>query len=59
MGGVDRSIAINKDVYGHLMKGDKRAATEAIFSALLARPKRVAPIVAGERGAGGRMRDAS
>ncbi len=37
------SIAITKDVYGHLMEGDKRAATEAISSALLGRPKRVAP----------------
>ncbi|GGO00108.1 tyrosine-type recombinase/integrase [Microbispora bryophytorum] len=40
------SIAITKDVYGHLMEGDKQAATEAISSALLGRPKRVAPKVA-------------
>jgi len=40
------SIAITKDVYGHLMEGDERAATEAISSALLGRRKRVAPKVA-------------
>ncbi|MFF4775357.1 tyrosine-type recombinase/integrase [Microtetraspora fusca] len=40
------SIAITKDVYGHLMEGDKRAATEAISSALLGQRKRVAPRVA-------------
>lgn len=28
------SIAITKDVYGHLLEGDRRAATEAISSAL-------------------------
>ncbi|MEV0972725.1 tyrosine-type recombinase/integrase [Microtetraspora glauca] len=44
------SIAITKDVYGHLMEGDKRAATEAISSALLGKPKRVAPRVAPNEG---------
>ena len=28
-------IAITKDIYGHLLEGDRRAATEAISSALL------------------------
>ncbi len=40
------SIAITKDVYGHLMEGDKRAAAEAITGALLGQRKRVAPKVA-------------
>ncbi|WP_433220089.1 hypothetical protein [Microtetraspora malaysiensis] len=44
------SIAITKDVYGHLMEGDKRAATEAISSALLGKPKRVASRVAPNEG---------
>lgn len=37
------SIAITKDVYGHLMEGDKRAAAEAISGALLGRPVSLAP----------------
>ncbi|GLX05481.1 hypothetical protein Misp03_24080 [Microbispora sp. NBRC 16548] len=37
------SLTITKNVYGHLLEGEKRAATEAISSALLGRPKRVAP----------------
>jgi integrase len=44
------SIAITKDVYGHLMEGDKRAATEAISSALLGKQRRVAPKVALKEG---------
>ncbi|GIH66338.1 tyrosine-type recombinase/integrase [Microbispora siamensis] len=40
------SVAITKDVYGHLMEGDRRAATEAISGALLGQRKRVAPRVA-------------
>ncbi|MER7500411.1 tyrosine-type recombinase/integrase [Nonomuraea pusilla] len=40
------SIAITKDVYGHLMEGDKRAATEAISGALLGGVAPVAPRVA-------------
>ncbi|MFB9472386.1 tyrosine-type recombinase/integrase [Nonomuraea salmonea] len=42
------SIAITKDVYGHLLEGDRRAATEAISSALLGKQPRVAPKVAPE-----------
>ncbi|MCF6475738.1 site-specific integrase [Nonomuraea sp. MG754425] len=37
------SIAITKDVYGHLLEGDRRAATEAISSALLGKQPPVAP----------------
>ncbi|WP_204358573.1 tyrosine-type recombinase/integrase [Streptosporangium sp. 'caverna'] len=48
------SIAITKDVYGHLMEGDKRAATEAISGALLGRPvpsaPRLAPTATAETG---------
>ncbi|MEU4579449.1 hypothetical protein [Nonomuraea sp. NPDC023979] len=40
------SIAITKDVYGHLLEGDRRAATEAISSALLGKQTPVAPKVA-------------
>ncbi|TDC06659.1 hypothetical protein E1267_15780 [Nonomuraea longispora] len=40
------SIAITKDVYGHLLEGDRRAATEAISSALLGKLTPVAPKVA-------------
>ncbi|WP_181449277.1 tyrosine-type recombinase/integrase [Nonomuraea aridisoli] len=40
------SIAITKDIYGHLLEGDRRAATEAISSALLGRENPVAPKVA-------------
>ncbi|OUC97411.1 tyrosine-type recombinase/integrase [Streptosporangium minutum] len=40
------SIAITKDVYGHLMEGDKRAATEAISGALLGRLAPLAPRLA-------------
>ncbi|GAA2875358.1 site-specific integrase [Streptosporangium fragile] len=40
------SISITKDVYGHLMEGDKRAATEAISGALLGRPVPLAPKLA-------------
>ncbi|MBG0827629.1 site-specific integrase [Planomonospora sp. ID67723] len=40
------SIAITKDVYGHLMEGDKRAATTAISGALLGGQTPVAPRVA-------------
>ncbi|GLW96394.1 hypothetical protein Misp02_04810 [Microtetraspora sp. NBRC 16547] len=40
------SVAITKDVYGHLMEGDRRAATEAITGALLGQRKRAAPKVA-------------
>lgn len=40
------SIAITKDVYGHLMEGDKRAAAEAISGALLGRPVPLAPRLA-------------
>ncbi|MEV4242545.1 tyrosine-type recombinase/integrase [Streptosporangium canum] len=40
------SIAITKDVYGHLMEGDKRAATEAISGALLGRLTPLAPRLA-------------
>lgn len=32
------SIAITKDVYGHLTEGDKRAATEAVTAALFSGP---------------------
>jgi len=39
------SIAITKDVYGHLVEGDKRAAAESI-SGLLFGTRRVAPSVA-------------
>ncbi|MGI5485727.1 hypothetical protein [Microtetraspora malaysiensis] len=42
------SVAITKDIYGHLMEGDRRAATEAISGALLGKRKRVAPRVAPE-----------
>ncbi|MFD2356035.1 tyrosine-type recombinase/integrase [Nonomuraea ferruginea] len=42
------SIAITKDVYGHLLEGDRRAATEAISSALLGKQTPVAPKVAPE-----------
>ncbi|WP_204059572.1 hypothetical protein [Microbispora corallina] len=34
------------DIYGHLMEGDRRAATEAISGALLGQRKRAAPRVA-------------
>ena len=37
------SISITKDVYGHLLEGDRRAATEAIPSALLGGQIPVAP----------------
>ncbi|WP_030925717.1 hypothetical protein [Streptosporangium amethystogenes] len=37
------SIAITKDVYGHLMEEDKRAASAAISGALLGRPAPLAP----------------
>ena len=40
------SIAITKDIYGHLMEGDRRAATEAISGALLGKRGPVAPRVA-------------
>ncbi|MER5621084.1 tyrosine-type recombinase/integrase [Streptosporangium sp. NPDC002544] len=40
------SIAITKDVYGHLMEGDKRAASAAISGALLGRPAPLAPRLA-------------
>ncbi|MFG1941610.1 tyrosine-type recombinase/integrase [Nonomuraea sp. NPDC048826] len=40
------SIAITKDVYGHLLEGDRHAATEAISSALLGKQLPVAPKVA-------------
>ncbi|MEV4115809.1 hypothetical protein [Nonomuraea sp. NPDC049695] len=42
------SIAITKDIYGHLLEGDRRAATEAISSALLGKQTTVAPKVAPE-----------
>ncbi|GAB2937357.1 hypothetical protein GCM10027203_43140 [Nonomuraea fastidiosa] len=42
------SIAITKDIYGHLLEGDRRAATEAISSALLGEQLPVAPKVAPE-----------
>ncbi|GAA3685063.1 site-specific integrase [Nonomuraea antimicrobica] len=42
------SISITKDVYGHLLEGDKRAATEAISGALLGKLRPVAPKVAPE-----------
>ncbi|MEV4562239.1 site-specific integrase [Nonomuraea sp. NPDC049419] len=42
------SIAITKDIYGHLLEGDRRAATEAISSALLGKQPPVAPKVAPE-----------
>lgn len=42
------SISITKDVYGHLLEGDRRAATEAISSALLGKQAPVAPKVAPE-----------
>ncbi|MDR8407787.1 tyrosine-type recombinase/integrase [Nonomuraea sp. 3-1Str] len=44
------SIAITKDVYGHLMEGDKRAATEAISGALLGKLAPVAPTGSEESG---------
>ncbi|MFC6897580.1 tyrosine-type recombinase/integrase [Nonomuraea dietziae] len=37
------SIAITKDVYGHLLEGERRAATEAISTALLGKQSPVAP----------------
>lgn len=37
------SIAITKDIYGHLLEGGRRAATEAISSALLEKQIPVAP----------------
>ncbi|MCF6467616.1 hypothetical protein FAF44_04210 [Nonomuraea sp. MG754425] len=37
------SISITKDVYGHLLEGDKRAATEAISGALLGNSGRWLP----------------
>ncbi|MGW0486485.1 hypothetical protein [Nonomuraea sp. NPDC003214] len=37
------SISITKDVYGHLLEGDRRAATEAISSTLLGGRAPVAP----------------
>ncbi|MEV0349333.1 hypothetical protein AB0H88_26460 [Nonomuraea sp. NPDC050680] len=40
------NIAITKDIYGHLVEGDRRAATEAISSALLGKQSPVAPRVA-------------
>jgi integrase len=40
------SIAITKDIYGHLMEGDRRAATEAISGALLGKRGPVAPKMA-------------
>ncbi|MGJ6968392.1 tyrosine-type recombinase/integrase [Streptosporangium sp. G11] len=40
------SIAITKDVYGHLMEGDKRAASAAISGALLGRSAPLAPRLA-------------
>ncbi|MET9069417.1 tyrosine-type recombinase/integrase [Streptosporangium sandarakinum] len=40
------SIAITKDVYGHLVEGEKRAATAAISGALLGGQRPVAPKVA-------------
>ncbi|MEV4379775.1 tyrosine-type recombinase/integrase [Streptosporangium sp. NPDC049644] len=40
------SIAITKDVYGHLMEGDKRAASAAISGALLGRHAPLAPRLA-------------
>ncbi|MEO3874027.1 tyrosine-type recombinase/integrase [Nonomuraea sp. B12E4] len=42
------SISITKDVYGQLLEGDKRAATEAISGALLGKLRPVAPQVAPE-----------
>ncbi|MEV4171939.1 hypothetical protein [Nonomuraea sp. NPDC049709] len=39
-------IAITKDVYGHLLEGDHRTATEAISTALLGKQPPVAPKVA-------------
>ncbi|MEV4111416.1 tyrosine-type recombinase/integrase [Nonomuraea sp. NPDC049695] len=44
------SVAITKDVYGHLLEDDKRAATEAIFGALLGELRPVAPKEAEETG---------
>lgn len=40
------SIAIIKDVYGHLLEGDRRAATEAISNAPLGKQPPAAPKVA-------------
>ncbi|MFB9682413.1 tyrosine-type recombinase/integrase [Streptosporangium vulgare] len=40
------SFAITKDVYGHLMEGDKRAASAATSGALLGRPAPLAPRLA-------------
>ncbi|WP_179282516.1 hypothetical protein [Streptosporangium subroseum] len=40
------SIAITKDVYGHLMEGDKRAVTEAVSGTLLGRAVPLAPRLA-------------
>ncbi|MGV9325937.1 tyrosine-type recombinase/integrase [Streptosporangium sandarakinum] len=37
------SIAITKDVYGHLVEGEKRAATAAISGALLSGQRPMAP----------------
>ena len=31
---IEASIAITKDVYGHLLEGDKRAAAESMSRAL-------------------------
>ncbi|GAA3471938.1 tyrosine-type recombinase/integrase [Nonomuraea roseola] len=43
-------IAITKDVYGHLLEGERRAATEAISTALLGKQSPVAPKVAPDGG---------
>lgn len=40
------SIAITKDVYGHLMEGDRRSAAEAMSRALFGQRGTVAPSVA-------------
>ncbi|MER7505606.1 hypothetical protein AB0L05_40620 [Nonomuraea pusilla] len=37
------SIAIIKDIYGHLLESNRRAAAEAISSALLGKQPPVAP----------------
>ncbi|MFI7127836.1 hypothetical protein ACIBQ1_19210 [Nonomuraea sp. NPDC050153] len=42
-GGGHAGIAITKDVHGHLLEGDRRAATEAISSALLEKQTPVTP----------------
>ncbi|GAA3423214.1 tyrosine-type recombinase/integrase [Streptosporangium sandarakinum] len=42
------SISITKDVYGHLVKGEKHAATAAISGALLGGQRPVTPKVAPE-----------